>query len=69
MDRKSRTHEHRLRPTWQGRIRMNQEKLAELLRQYDDEDLETLMDFVEKLGSFDEARAAIEALDLLRKAA
>lgn len=48
---------------------MNQEKLAELLRQYDDEDLETLMDFVEKLGSFDEARAAIEALDLLRKAA
>lgn len=48
---------------------MDQEKLAELLEQYDDEDLETLMAFVEELGSFDEAWATIDALDQLRKAA
>lgn len=48
---------------------MDQEKLARLLEQYDDEDLHTLMTFVEKLGSFDEAWAAIDALDQLRKAA
>lgn len=48
---------------------MDDEKLAELLEQYDDQDLETLMSFVESLGSFEEARAAIEALDQLRKAA
>ncbi|MGZ0170416.1 MAG: hypothetical protein ACKVHE_12730 [Planctomycetales bacterium] len=48
---------------------MDEEKLAELLEQYDDEALETLMSFVENLGSFEEARAAIDALDQLRKAA
>lgn len=48
---------------------MDPEKIAELLEQYDDEDLETLMAFVEKLGSFDEAWATIDALDQLRKAA
>lgn len=48
---------------------MDEEKLAELLEQYDDESLETLMAFVESLGSFEEARAAIDALDQLRKAA
>ena len=45
------------------------ENFAELLEEYDDESLETLMSFVESLGSFEEARAAIDALDQLRKAA
>ncbi len=53
----------------EGDAAMDDEKLAELLEQYDDEDLETLMSFVESLGSFEEARATIEALDQLRKAA
>ena len=48
---------------------MDEQQLAELLEQYDDEALETLMAFVESLGSFAEARAAIDALDQLRKAA
>jgi len=48
---------------------MDEQKLAELLERYDDESLETLMGFVESLGSFEEARAAIDALDKLRKAA
>lgn len=48
---------------------MDDEQLAALLEQYDDQALETLMNFVESLGSFDEARAAIDALDKLRKAA
>lgn len=48
---------------------MDEQKLAELLERYDDESLETLMGFVESLGSFEEARAAIDALDQLRKAA
>jgi hypothetical protein len=48
---------------------MDDEKLAELLEHYDDEDLETLMSFVERLGSFADARASIEALDQLKKAA
>ena len=53
----------------EGSSLMDDEKLAELLEQYDDQDLETLMSFVESLGSFEEARATIEALDQLRKAA
>lgn len=53
----------------EGDSAMDEEKLAELLEQYDDQDLETLMSFVESLGSFEEARATIEALDQLRKAA
>lgn len=53
----------------EGSFVMDDEKLAELLEQYDDQDLETLMSFVESLGSFEEARATIEALDQLRKAA
>lgn len=53
----------------EGSSVMDDEKLAELLEQYDDQDLETLMSFVESLGSFEEARATIEALDQLRKAA
>lgn len=48
---------------------MDDEQLAELLEQYDDEALETLMSFVESLGSFEEARATIDALDQLHKAA
>jgi hypothetical protein len=53
----------------EGSSVMDEEELAELLEQYDDEALETLMSFVENLGSFEEARAAIDALDQLRKAA
>lgn len=53
----------------EGGSAMDEEKLAELLEQYDDEALETLMSFVESLGSFEEARATIDALDQLRKAA
>ncbi|NQV29106.1 MAG: hypothetical protein HQ518_32530 [Rhodopirellula sp.] len=48
---------------------MDEKQIAELLEQYDDESLETLMAFVENVGSFEEARAAIDALDQLRKAA
>lgn len=48
---------------------MDDKKLAKLLEEYDDEALETLMAFVESLGSFEEARATIDALDQLRKAA
>ena len=48
---------------------MDEEKIAELLEQYDDESLEMLMSFVQSLGSFEEARVAIDALDRLRKAA
>ncbi|MBL6705531.1 MAG: hypothetical protein ISQ06_05430 [Planctomycetaceae bacterium] len=48
---------------------MDEERIAELLEQYDDQDLETLMAFVESLGSFEEARATLDALDQLRKAA
>ena len=48
---------------------MDEEKLVELLEKYDDQDLETLMAVVESLGSFEEARATIDALDQLRKAA
>jgi hypothetical protein len=42
---------------------MDEEQLAKLLEEYDDEALETLMAFVESLGSFEEARAAIDALE------
>ena len=48
---------------------MDDEQWAKLLEEYDDESLETLMAFVESLGSFEEAKAAIDALDQLRKAA
>jgi hypothetical protein len=48
---------------------MDEEQLAELLEEYDDEALETLMAFVESLGSFAEAKAAIDALDQLPKVA
>lgn len=47
---------------------MDEQKLAELLEQYDDESLESLMAFVDSLGSFEEARATLETLDRLRKA-
>ena len=53
----------------EGSSAMDDEKLAKLLEEYDDEALETLMSFVESLGSFEEARATIDALDQLRKAA
>jgi hypothetical protein len=53
----------------EGISAMDDEKLAKLLEEYDDESLETLMSFVESLGSFEEARATIDALDRLRKAA
>lgn len=48
---------------------MDDETLAELLDQFEDEDLETLMEFVERTGSFEDAKAAIDTLDQLRKAA
>jgi hypothetical protein len=53
----------------EGSAAMDEERIAELLEQYDDQDLETLMAFVESLGSFEEARATLDALDQLRKAA
>lgn len=48
---------------------MTEQELAQQLDQFSDEELATILDFVEELGSFEAAQAAIEALSDLRKAA
>lgn len=48
---------------------MDEQKIAELLDQFEDEDLEILIEFVERTGSIEDAQAVIDALDELRKAA
>jgi predicted house-cleaning noncanonical NTP pyrophosphatase (MazG superfamily) len=48
---------------------MTEQELAEQLEQYTDEELATILDFVEELGSLEAAQAAIEALSDLRRAA
>ncbi len=48
---------------------MTEQELAQQLDQYTDEELATILEFVEQLGSLEAAQAAIEALGDLRKAA
>ena len=48
---------------------MTEQELAEQLDQYSDEELATILEFVEQLGSLEAAQEAIEALSDLRKAA
>ncbi len=48
---------------------MTEQELAQQLDQYSDEELATILDFVEELGSVEAAQAAIDALNDLRKAA
>jgi predicted house-cleaning noncanonical NTP pyrophosphatase (MazG superfamily) len=48
---------------------MTEQELAQQLEQYSDEELATILEFVEQLGSLEAAQAAIDALSDLRKAA
>lgn len=48
---------------------MTEQELAQQLDQYSDEELATILEFVEQLGSIEAAQAAIDALSDLRKAA
>jgi hypothetical protein len=48
---------------------MSDQELDALLSEFTDDDLESLLNFVEKFASFEEARAAIEALGKISKAA
>lgn len=48
---------------------MTEQELAQQLDQYTDEELATILDFVEGLGSLEAAQEAIDALSDLRKAA
>jgi hypothetical protein len=48
---------------------MSEHELDALLAEFSDADLESLLNFVDNVGSFEEARAAIEALSQISKAA
>lgn len=48
---------------------MSDQELDALLAEFNDDDLESLLNFVENVGSFEEARAAIDALSRIREAA
>jgi hypothetical protein len=48
---------------------MTEQELAQQLDQYSDEELATILEFVEQLGSLEAAQAAIDALTDLREAA
>ncbi len=48
---------------------MTEQELAQQLEQYTDEELATILEFVQQLGSLEAAQAAIDALSDLRKAA
>lgn len=48
---------------------MSDNELDALLSEFSDDDLESLLKFVENIGSFEEAREAIEALSQIREAA
>ena len=48
---------------------MTEQDLAQQLDEYSDEELATILEFVEELGSVEAAQAAIDALNELRKAA
>ncbi|MHC4875732.1 MAG: hypothetical protein ACYTGL_04490 [Planctomycetota bacterium] len=48
---------------------MTDQDLAQLLDQYTEEELATVLDFVEELGSLEAAQTALDALSDLRKAA
>jgi len=48
---------------------MDEQELAQILDQFADEDIEVLLNFVDQVGGFDDANAAVDALDQLRKAA
>lgn len=48
---------------------MSSSEIAEKLEDFSDEELASVIDFIETTGSIEEARAAIEALSRLREAA
>ncbi len=52
-----------------GNTAMSQEIPQDLLDEMSDEEVATLLEFVERLGSFETARAAIDMLSELRDAA
>ena len=48
---------------------MTDQELAQMLDEYTEEELATVLDFVEELGSVEAAQTALDALSELRKAA
>lgn len=48
---------------------MAEEKLEDILDEMSEEDVATLLEFVDRVGSFEDAQAAIDMLSQIREAA